>query len=910
MPGKGKKHPGGAKGSKEHGDKKTTGASKPTDKKAPEATEKKASASGVSQPVGAHASGTSKLQPSQERTMKPADPKAKQIPKTEPAKTVQSTKPKSTSTSTTPSSSTAAAASKPSTAKVPSKQEPKPVPAKDKTESKVTSGTSGKVAAAAAAAGTVAAGAAVGVAVAASGKPKEEVKEEQKTVSVDKVSSAAAPAKTGLDDALDELIDTLGGPEDVQESPKFTGPEVTEIPAISEYLEELGKREHTIPPEYRHLLDGKGEKPAPPPKEDDKSMGDDDLVEALSSGFVSSQAPPEEKKPKLEKNVAIKPTSATAVATAPSSESVPADAIDELLGTLEGPEVNVPQSPEYTGPEVTEIVTASYLEELGKRDHTIPPEYRNLLDGKDHGKDIPPPVPAKQPPPMTDTELADEFSKDFGCSSAPVVEPEPSIKPKEAKHQQSQPDKVVATSASSVQSAAAAPSGEMDSALDELMGTLEGPEFNVPEPPVYTGPEVTETATASYIEELGKRESSIPPEYRHLLDGKEDGKIAPPPPPAEKPMSEDDLAAAFDEDFACPQPTTVQQTPSSKPKDSSSEKSKNETVVSSSSSAVQSAPVLSKPSAPKVDPLDALSGTLGVRQEDPKTKKPVADAVKEKSDKGKKEKLGEDEETIPPDYRLQEVRDKDGKPLLPKAEEKPKAMTEDELLDALTEDFVTSPATTPKTAPLQSSAKEATKPSVSDEVVSSSKVSTVQSGAPQPSDPDIKIPDDALDLLSGSLGSREADPDENKPLVDVVKEKAKSEHVDRLGDRDDTIPPEYRNLLDGKDEKGQPIKPPAKEDVKPKDPLDDNAAIDALSSGFASCDTKQAETPQQSSKDKTEKSSPSTAVSQSSGKTPDPPKDKNKSSSSTAPAQSTVSDPAKTPNQISSKPSNQKTGKS
>lgn len=31
----------------------------------------------------------------------------------------------------------------------------------------------------------------------------------------------------------------------------------------------------------------------------------------------------------------------------------------------------------------------------------------------------------------------------------------------------------------------------MDMALDELIGTLEGPEFNAPESPAYTGPEVT-----------------------------------------------------------------------------------------------------------------------------------------------------------------------------------------------------------------------------------------------------------------------------------------------------------------------------------------------------------------------------------------------------------------------------------
>ncbi|KAM8960793.1 calpastatin [Pelodytes ibericus] len=850
----------------QHGDKKTTGASKPADKKAPEA-EALPSQGKTMNPADPKAppsqektvkTADPKAQPSQEKPVKPADPKVKQTEKPEPPKSTQSTKPKSTST--TPSVAT----SKSSTGKHPSKQEPKTVPGKGKVESKVSSGLGGKVVAGAVAGTVVAAG--VAAAAVESSKPKDEGKE-KKAVSVDKVSAAPAPAKSEVDDALDLLIGTLEGPDDVPESPKFTGPEITETPTTSEYLEELGKREHTIPPDYRHLLDGKGDKPAPENKEE--TLGDDDLLDALSSDFVSCQAPPEEKKPKLEETAAVKPTSAAAVASAPESEAVPEEAIDILLGTLDAPEVNVPESPQYTGPEVTETITSSYLEELGKREPTIPPEYRKLLDGKDHGKEIPPPVPAVQSPVMTDAELADAFSNDFVSSSPTFLEPNVPIKPNVAKQdKQSKPDEVVSSCASSVQSSAAH-SDDVDSALDELMGTLEGPEFTVPESPVYTGPEVTEISTAIHVEELGKRESTIPPAYRNLLDGKEDGKPVP-PPPKEVPMDDNDLADAFDKDFACPQPPTVQQTSPVKPKDSSSDKKATETdlVVSSSVSAVQAALAPSKvpvqkASAPKGDPLDALSSTLGVQQEDPKDKKPPSDPVKETTGKGKKDKLGEDEKTIPPDYRLQEVKDKDGKPILPKPEEKPKAMSEDELLDAL--DFVTSPATL-KSAPLQCSAKEAKSPSGSEDVISASKVSTVKAGAPQPAAPDAEIPDDALDLLSGSLGTREVDPDENKPIVDVVKEKAKSEHIEKLGERDDTIPPEYRHLLDGKDEKGQPIKPPLKEDVKPEKPLGDDAAIDALSSGFESCDTSSKEKAQQSSKEKTEKGS-STVSSKPSGRT-------------------------------------------
>ncbi|PIO31990.1 hypothetical protein AB205_0199290 [Aquarana catesbeiana] len=390
----------------------------------------------------------------------------------------------------------------------------------------------------------------------------------------------------------------------------------------------------------------------------------------------------------------------------------------------------------------------------------------------------------------------------------------------------------------------------MDMALDELIGTLEGPEFNAPESPAYTGPEVTETATAIHIEELGKRESSIPPAYRHLLDGKAGEKPAV-PPPEEKPMTESELADELD--FTCSPSPVVQKTPPAKPKDAELKKAEPESVVSAtSSSSVQATP--SKAPTCKADPLDALSGTLGVRKEDPKDKKPAADTVKEQTGKEKKDKLGEDEKTIPPDYRLKEV----------------KAMSEDDLLDALDEGFVTSPAVS-QCPPLKSSEKPSQK-SGSEEIVSCSKVSSVQSSAPKPPSaqsgdkkPSDSIPDDALDLLSGSLGTRIEDPDEKKPVVDLVKEKAKKEHIDRLGDRDDTIPPEYRHLLDGKDQ-GKPAKP---EEVKPKASLSDDAAIDALSGGFSLCDTGSADKAKSSSKDKTGTCTSSTPVSKTAEKTPD-----------------------------------------
>ncbi|XP_018099839.1 calpastatin isoform X4 [Xenopus laevis] len=943
---KGKKHSEPGKGSKQQ--------CKPADKKPSEGSEKKPAA-GVSGNAGAQASGSSKTPAPSGKTMNPVDTQAKQTPKTEAAKSTQPTKPKGATagpaaatkptaapsaalakTTAAPSAVPAAATKptaapstapvavtkpteiKPSAGKSPPKQDTKPTPGKQKPDSKskeekksddkatapvqppkVTPSSAGKVSAVAT--GFVAAaGATAAVTAVQSTKQKDESKEEKKAVIGDKVSSAASPAKTGADTALDELLDTLGSPADIPESPKFTGPEIQDTVVTSEYVEELGKRDHTIPPNYRKLLDGKGEKMAPPtpPLVAEASMDDDDLVAALSSGFKSSQTCPEVKKP-LEEKLEEKPKSAATVATQPdlqkkdvkataaetskasiqkkevkataaeaskqSTQAIPSDAIDELLGTLEGPPANVPESPVFEGPEVTETIKSTYLEELGKRDHTIPPEYRNLLDGKDHEKAVQPSAPVEPEPTMTDADLVDEFSKDFELSCSPTVQTTPAVKPKGTpQDNKAKPEVVVASSTSTVK-AAAAPSAGMDSALDDLLGTLEGPDLTVPESPVYSGPEVTETSTAVYREELGKRDDSIPPAYRHLLDGKEDGKVAPPPPPEEEPLTDDQLLDEFSMDFSCSKSPAKEQAQPVEPKVSSKEKKAEAEVVAASSAAVKAAPAPYKApaQAPSADPLDALAGTLGVRKEDPSDKKPAVDKVKEGTPgKEKKEKLGEDERTIHPDRRLKEVKDKDGKPLLPKPEESPKPMNEAELLDALTEGFVTSPAT--PVAPLQSSPKKGS----GSDVVSCSKASTVKSGAPQPTTSDIQIPDDALDLLSGSLGQREVDPDENKPVVDVVKEKAKAEHIDRLGDRDDTIPPEYRNLLDGKD-KGQGAKPTVKEEDKPKKSLSGDAAIDALSSGFASCDTKSTEKTKQPSTDKNEKPSASAPVSQTSGKQPD-----------------------------------------
>ncbi|KAF2975127.1 hypothetical protein EK904_005954 [Melospiza melodia maxima] len=547
-------------------------------------------------------------------------------------------------------------------------------------------------------------------------------------------------------------------------------------------------------------------------------------------------------------------------------------ALDSLIDTLGGPEEDVPTTPVYTGPEITEDIYSRYLEELGKREGSLPPEYVKLLKSKGYGKDVVPPKPNEQDEkPMTDDELAEALSSDFTCSPDSAQEKKTSLteKPnKEGEIVQAQAASSVKTSAPPKEKKTKSKEEMKDDAMDALLDTLGGPE---PEPEEDPTPivEVSEAKAKEKKEQkAGERDDTIPPEYRLTPELDKDGKpILPKPEEKPKPMSESDLVDEFSKDFACPaQPSVQPKAP--KPSNTSKKQSgsvsakapEDKVVPRATACTVQSAAPVSSVGPVSDEALEALSSSLGKREPDPDEKKPAVDKVKEKSKKKQHKKLGEEEETIPPEYRLTETKDKDGKPLLPKPEEKSQPMSENDLLEGLTEGFSCSPsppAPLPTSTVLKKSMGGA-KPASSSDVISAATVSSVHSAAPAPSATGGKEMDEALDLLSDSLGQREPDPDENKPVVDKVKEKAKSEHRDKLGEKDETIPPDYRKLLES-GEQSKPAKPTAKDDVKhkgKKKPTDDSAAIDALSGDFDTC-AKAPATPQHS-KDKGGKESTTT----------------------------------------------------
>ncbi|KAM6037112.1 calpastatin isoform 5-T5 [Theristicus caerulescens] len=591
--------------------------------------------------------------------------------------------------------------------------------------------------------------------------------------------------------------------------------------------------------------------------------------------------------------------SASVVTAADKSSTEPGmdeSALDSLIDTLGGPEDDVPTSPVYTGPEVTEDISSRYLEEMGKREGSLPPEYVKLLKSKGDGKDgVPPKADEQDEKPMTDDELAEALSSDFTCTSASAEEKKSlTEKPsKEGEIVQAQAASSVKTSVPPKEKKTKSKEEIKDDAVEALLDTLGGPE---PEPEDDLSPvvEVSEAKAKEKKEEkAGERDDTIPPEYRLTPELDKDGKpILPKPEEKPKPLSESDLVNEFSKDFACPAQPAVQSKPSKpsstskKPLDAVSAKTAEDEVVpratactvqSSAPSAVSSVGHVSD------EALETLSSSLGKREPDPDEKKPAVDKVKEKTTQEERKKLGEDEETIPPEYRLTEAKDKDGKPLLPKPEEKSQPMSENELLEGLTEGFSCSPS---PSAPLPTPSvikktKEDKKPADCSDVISAVTVSSVHSAAPLASTSGGKEMEETLDLLSDLLGQRAPDPDENKPVVDKVKEKAKSEHRDKLGERDDTIPPDYRKLLES-GEQGKPVKPTAKDDVKHKEqkkPADDSAAIDALSGDFDTC--AKAPAAPQHSKDKSGKETITTKPSpKDKGKPKDPKTAKGQSSSS------------------------------
>ncbi|XP_066132906.1 calpastatin [Saccopteryx bilineata] len=547
-------------------------------------------------------------------------------------------------------------------------------------------------------------------------------------------------------------------------------------------------------------------------------------------------------------------------------------ALDDLIDTLGEPEETEQDNRPYTGPEVSDPMSSIYIEELGKRESTIPPKYRELL-AKQEGVTGPPPDSSK---PAGPDDAIDALSSDFTCSS-------PTAAGKKTEEEKSTGEVLNAQSARVIKSAAPPHENRRkekedtmsDQALEMLSASL-GSRKSEPELDLSSIQEVDEAkAKEERLKKCGEDEETVPSEYRLEPATDKDGKpLLPEPEEKPKSLSESELIDELSEDFDQAKCKEKQSKPSEKTKESqaATPDPAGEDVPQASACSIQAAPpalAAAVQGRGPEDALEALAGSLGTREADPEDRKPVEDKVKERAKEEGREKLGEKEETIPPDYRLEEVKDKDGKPLLTKeSKESLLPLSEDLLLDALAQDFTGSSSTS--SFPFEDAKLSA---AVSELVSQTPARATHSSGPPPDTASNDKEVDDALDQLSDRLGHRQPDPDENKPMKDKVKEKAKAEHRDKLGERDDTIPPEYRHLLDNND-KSKPAKPPAK---KPKKPADGKDPIDALSGDFDSCPST-TESSENTAKDKDKKSASNAKAVKHGGKAKDSAKAKEETS--------------------------------
>ncbi|XP_072518870.1 calpastatin isoform X11 [Salminus brasiliensis] len=656
------------------------------------------------------------------------------------------------------------------------------------------------------------------------------------------------------------------------------------------------------------------------PKEVAKPLTDDELLDSLSAGFVSSPAPSAPKsqastvissskpepskvtssggaKPSAPANVSgstaqkddakskeAKVHAEVSPAAAKTSAPAPAvDPLDALAGSLPSSEPLSSNTPQYTGPEVEEPgLTSEVANRCGEKS-ILPPGYRN----EDMEKKVPAgklEKPKEVPKPLTDDELMgslgfgspavpsapkaevkaesaavakssyapppptqkrQEVTAPTSMSPAPpadkkakVEKPAPSYQPSKPKTDEEDPMSLDAMSALADMLPAAKP-------------VPESPKLR-PEDIVNEKKEKSEKGVR-----VGEREDSLPPEYRFSNEKVKDK----PAPPKEPSMDSGEALDILSGDFTSPSvaPAVKAPVPPSAPAKqqpkvedlSALDALASDFVAPAQAKKVASgappAPPLGAKSTPgaifdegdpmSLDALSALEGTLPAAKPVPESPKlrpeDIVDEKKLTSEKGVF--VGEREDSRPPDYRFSE-KDLKKYPAPPKREP---SLDSAAALDILSGGF-TSPSVAPAvqtpvppSAPFADSSADLALEELAGDFVAPTSASKVHSAVTAPPKADRQLSEgtaSAMDALSDTLMDIGPIP-EPKPVApkDIVKEKTvKEEKVGKAGERDDSLPPDFRPTE-------ADIKAAAEAKAKaPKQvSMDESAALDVLSSDFS-----------------------------------------------------------------------------
>ncbi|XP_022532287.2 calpastatin isoform X12 [Astyanax mexicanus] len=766
---------------------------------------------------------------------------------------------------------------------------------------------------------------------AGSAAKKDDAKPKEAKVQVEvppPAAKASAPAAAAAVDPFDALAGSLPSSEPLApKPPKYTGPEVKESGLTSEEAKRCGEKEHTLPPGYRKEdMEKKSPAGVPEkPKEVAKPLTDDEMLESLTAGFVSSAAPSAPKSqatPPTSSAKAAPPVSAGGGAAGgaagkgaagagsvigkPASDAVkPKDTVKDTVQSTtipssksEPPKAAPSGAAKPSAPANVPAATAQKDDAKSKEAKVqaavSPPAAKASAPEKKApaGK---PEKPKDVPKHLTDDDALDSLSAGFGSTvpSAPEAEvkvetaavakssqapPPPSQKRQEVPAPTSVSPAPPADKKAKVEkpvkdSAKAAPPTSQPSkpkaveddpmsldALSALSDSLPSAKPVLESPKLRPEDIVKEKeAKSEKGVRVGEREDSLPPEYRFPKEKLSDK----PAPPKEPSMDSGEALDILSGDFSSPSvaPAVKSSAPPSAPAKkqpkvedlSALDALAGDFVAPAQAKKVASsvppapppaakstpAPTADKGESMSLDALSALEDLLPAAKPVPESPKlRPEDIIDEKeltSEKGVR--VGEREDTLPPEYRFPK-EDPKKHPTPPQREP---SLDSAGALDILSGDFTSSSAApavkapVPPSAPPADSSADFALDELAADFVAPTSASKVQSAVTGPPKADRQLSEgttSAMDALSDTLMDVTPVP-EPKPISpkDIVKEKTVvEEKVKKAGERDDSLPPEFRPT-----EADIKAAAKAKAELPPKQvSMDETAALDLLSGDFTS----------------------------------------------------------------------------